>query len=212
MTNPDRTPADFGWTERMRVPALWDPLLDENARVTLGMVASAHHLAVSHDRPEVREEARLLKRHLRAKFERQHGSVRNSYFCQHLPGAIALIEEPPTLHTVLNSDNDRLVALEADCHALAHQVRSTFAGSRSQQPLTDAVYSAMTRVLAAADIAADGAEAGTRRDEPKPALASALAAAEAEVRHVRRRVRVAISGKPGSSTSRAPCSARLSPW
>lgn len=183
MTTADRAPEDFGWTERPRVPALWDPLLDENARATLGMVASAHHLSVSHDRPEVREEARLLKRNLRAKFERQHGPVRNSYFCQHLPGAIALVEEPLTLHTVLNSDNDRLVALEADCHALAHQVDTAFAGTRDRQPLTDAVYSAMTRVLAAADMAAAGDETG---------LAACLAAAEAEVEHVRTRVRVAI--------------------
>ena len=180
MTTPDRTPADFGWTERPRVSALWDPLLDENARVTLGMVASAHHLAVSHDRPEVRDEARLLKRHLRAKFERQQGPIRNSYFCQHLPGAIAMIEEPLAVHTVLNIDNDRLVALEADCHALAHQAHTAFAGSRAQQPLTDAIYSAMTRVLAAADIT----------DEAT--LVPALAAAEAEVEHVRKRVRVAI--------------------
>jgi hypothetical protein len=183
MTTPDRTPADFGWTERPRVSALWDPLLDDSARVTLGMVASAHHLAASHDRPEVRDEARLLKRHLRTKFERQQGAVRNSYFCQHLPGAIAMVEEPQALHTVLNSGNDRLVALEADCHALDHQAHTAFAGSRSQQPLTDAVYSAMTRVLAAADIAATGDEA---------ALAPALAAAETEVEHVRKRVEVAI--------------------
>lgn len=179
-TTAERTPADFGWTERPRVPALWDPLLDDNARVTLGMVASAHHLAVSHDRPEVRDEARLLKRHLRTKFERQHGPIRNSYFCQHRVGAIAMVEDPLSLHTVLNIDNDRLVALEADCHALSHQAETTFAGSRARQPLTDAVYSAMTRVLAAADIT-DEAE-----------LVPALAAAEVEVEHVRTRVRVAI--------------------
>jgi hypothetical protein len=179
----ERTPADFGWTERARVTALWDPLLDDNAFVTLGMVASAHHLAVSHDRPEVRDEARLLKRHLRAKFERQHGPIRNSYLCQHLPGGIAMIGDPATLHTVLNSENDRMVAREADCHALAHQVRTTFGDSRAQQPLTDAIYSAMTRVLAAADLAATGEEA---------ALAPALAAADTEVEHVRKRVEVDI--------------------
>lgn len=182
-TTPERTPADFGWTERPRVSALWDPLLDDSARVTLGMVASAHHLSVSHDRPEVRDEARLLKRNLRTKFERQNGSVRNSYFCMHLPGAIAMVEEPVALHTVLNSNNDRLVALEADCHALAHQVHTAFVGSRGQQPLTDAIYSAMTRVLAAADLAATGDET---------ALVPALAAAEAEVEHARTRVGVAI--------------------
>jgi hypothetical protein len=181
------TPEDFGWAERPRLPALWEPLLDDNARVSLGMVASAHHLAVSHDRPEVREEARLLKRHLRAKFERQQGPIRNSYFCQRLPGGIAVIEEPVALHTVLNSDNDRLVALEADCHALAHQVHTAFAGSRSQQPLTDGIYSAMTRVLAAADTAQKNAPPTALED-----IAPALAAAEAEVEHVRKRVEIAI--------------------
>jgi hypothetical protein len=225
MTVPERTHDDFGWTERPRLPALWEPLLDDSARVSLGMVASAHHLAVSHDRPEVREEARLLKRHLRAKFERQQGPIRNSYFCQRLPGGIAVIEEPVALHTVLNSDNDRLVALEADCHALAHQVHTAFAGSRSQQPLTDGIYSAMTRVLAAADTAQKNAPptalgaaaqggatsapaADTAQGNVPPALAvaaqegatsapaediaPALAAAEAEVEHVRKRVEIAI--------------------
>lgn len=212
------TPDDFGWAERPRLPALWEPLFDDSARVSLGMVASAHHLAVSHDRPEVREEARLLKRHLRAKFERQQGPIRNSYFCQHLPGGIAVTEEPVALHTVLNSDNDRLVALEADCHALAHQAQTAFAGSRAQQPLTDGIYSAMTRVLAAADTAqksvppalaapaqersasdtvqesvppAAGAQAGSAATAHED-LAPALAAAEAEVEHVRTRVQVAI--------------------
>jgi hypothetical protein len=199
------TPEDFGWAERPRLPALWEPLLDDNARVSLGMVASAHHLAVSHDRPEVREEARLLKRHLRAKFERQQGPIRNSYFCQRLPGGIAVIEEPVALHTVLNSDNDRLVALEADCHALAHQVHTAFAGSRSQQPLTDGIYSAMTRVLAAADTAQKnapptalgaaaqgGATSAPAADTAQEDIAPALAAAEAEVEHVRKRVEIAI--------------------
>lgn len=174
MTTTDRTPADFGWTERPRVSALWDPLLDDGARVTLGMVASAHHLGATHERQEVRDEARLLKRHLRAKFERQHGPIRNSYFCQHLPGGIALTEDPVALHTVLNSDDDRLVALEADAHALAHQVQTAFGGR--QHPLVDGIYSAMTRVLAAADATTD----------------EALAAAETEIDHLRKRVRVAI--------------------
>lgn len=179
MTSADRTPTDFGWTERVRLSALWEPLLDDNARVPLGMVASAHHLSVSHERPEVRDEAKLLKRHLRARFERLHGPIRNSYFCQHLAGAVAMIEKPVALHSVLNSDNDRLVALEAECQALAYQLDTAFDGSRAQQPLTDGIYSAMTRVLAAADAAPEE-------------LAPALAAAEAEVAHARTRVQVAI--------------------
>jgi hypothetical protein len=179
-------------------------LLDDKVRVTLGNIASAHHLAVSHDQREVREEARKLERELRAKFERQHGPIRNSYFCQNLPGGIAMIEEPPALHTVLNSDNDRLVALEADCHALDHQLNTAFGRFRAQQPLTDGIYSAMTRVLAAADIVAAPApapdavvEAGAVPAVPVAtrddfALLPALAAAEAEVEHVRKRVEIAI--------------------
>jgi hypothetical protein len=127
----------------------------------------------------VRDEAKLLKRHLRARFEEWQGPIRNSYFCRHLPGAIAMIEDPVALHTVLNSDNDRLVALEADCHALTHQVQNAFTEPASRQALIDGIYSAMTRVLAAADV--DQAD-----------LAPALAAAEAEVDHMRTRVRVAI--------------------
>lgn len=113
MTSGDSplSPADFGWTDRVRLPQLWEPLLEAKARVSLGAVASAHHIASSREHtPEVREEAKLLRRCLRAKFEQGNGAIRNSYFCRNLPGGIALIEDPVDLQTVLNSENDRLLA------------------------------------------------------------------------------------------------------
>lgn len=170
MTTPDRTPADFGWTGQVKVSTLWEPLRDENARVTLGMVASAHRFVMT--RPDVRDEARLLKRCLRAKFEQQQGTIRNSYFCERLTGAIAMIEQPIALHTVLNSADDRLVALEADCNALAHQTKTAYGRSRAQQPLVDGIYSAMTRVLAAADVAVKAAGAA---DPPTRAASAGTA-------------------------------------
>jgi hypothetical protein len=184
------SPADFGWTDQVRLPQLWEPLLEAKARVSLGAVASAHHIASTRTHSsEVREEARLLRRLLRSKFE-QRGAIANSYFCRNLPGGIVLIERsdknPTDLQTVLNSENDRLVALEADCHALVHETRVAFSKPGDQlRPLLDAVYSAMTRVLAAADLAAAPEQDGVR-------LAAALAAAEREVEHVGTRVRVAI--------------------
>lgn len=180
------SPADFGWTDPVRLSQLWEPLLEPRAKVTLGALAWSHRHAIDRDnRPEVREEAKLLRRYLRTKFEEQHGAVRNSYFCRNLPGGLALIEEPVDLQSVLNSDNARLVALEAECHALVHQTKVAFSGRDQLRPLVDAVYSAMTRVLAAADLAAAPEPDGVR-------LAAALAAAEREVEHVRTRVRVAI--------------------
>lgn len=181
------SPADFGWSDKVRLYQLWEPLLEPKAWVALGSVASAHRHAVKKaNEPEVREEAKLLRRCLRAKFEQQHGAIRNSYFCRNLPGGIVLIEKPVDLQTVLNSENDRLVALEADCHALVHQTKVAFPDNDDQsRPLVDAVYSAMTRVLAAADLAAAPEPDGVR-------LAAALAAAERQVEHVGTRVRAAI--------------------
>ncbi len=180
------SPADFGWTDHLRMPHLWEQLLEAKARVSLGAVASAHHIAVTREHsPEVREEAGLLRRLLRSKFEQQHGVIRNSYFCRNLPGGIVLTEAPVDLHSVLNSENDRLVALEADYHALVHETKFALGGGYQVTPQVDAVYSAMTRVLAAADLAA-----APEPDEAR--LAEALAAAEREVEHVRTRVHVAI--------------------
>jgi hypothetical protein len=190
----ERTPADYGWTEPTRVH-LWDPLLDNGARVTFGNVVSAHQLATSRERdPEVREEARLLKRHLRAKFEQQVGPIQNSFFCGRVRGGVAIVERTtPTgpsreLHTVLNSSVASLVALEAECHALAHQTRDAFCGTPAaldqQRLLTDAVYSAMTRVLSAADLAAQATDLD--------GVDAAVATARAEVAHVSTRVHTAI--------------------
>lgn len=178
------SPADFGWTDQVRLPQLWEPLLEAKARVGLGAVASAHHIASTRE-GAVRDEAKLLRRCLRAKFEQQHGVVSNSYFCRNLPGGIVLIETPD-LQTVLNSENDRLVALEADCHTLVHETKVAFPDDPVRsRPLVDAVYSAMTRVLAAAELAAAPSPDGVR-------LAAALAAAERVVEQATTRVRVAI--------------------
>jgi hypothetical protein len=169
MNTTERTPSEFGWTGPVRLSALWEPLREENAQVTLGI-------------------------------------------CRHLTGAIAMIEEPVALHTVLNSDNDRMVALEAECHALAHQTHTAFGRSRAQRPLVDAIYSAMTRVLAAADAAATStapeadsvrkvaepgeppvdADGAVAQEQARSRLDAALATAETEVEHVSRRVRVAV--------------------
>lgn len=185
---PERTPADLGWAGQPRVP-LWDPLRHDDARVTLGMVVQAHHLSVSPDQDEeVRQEAELLERLLLAKFERQCGPIHNSYLCRHARGGAAIVGPDRELHTVLRTATARLVVLEADCQALAHQTRETFSDSRGRlnqrRPLTDAIYSAMTRVLTAADLTEKATTDG-QRDE-------ALAAAEKEVEHVTTRVRTAI--------------------
>lgn len=183
-----RTPADLGWTGEVHVH-MWDPLLDDGAVVTFNMIVSAHRVAVDRDREkEIRREARELRRLLRVKFERQHGPIQNSYFCGHVQGGAAIVERDGNreLHTILNSSLDRLVALEAECHALAHQLRTALSRVPGQlEPLTDALFSAMTRVLAAADLA-------ERTDVPDEVRIAALNAAELEFAHAGVRVRAAI--------------------
>lgn len=196
ITAPARTPADLGWPGRCRLPVLWDLATNPEARVTFGKVVLAYDLAKPGS--DVRDEALVLFRALQERFEQQHGAIENSYFCTHVRGGCALVERivgsgpdalvERRLHTVLNSPVTDLVTLEADCVLLADEANAALV-RRAQLPalraVSDAVYSAMTRVLAAADRWADPAT-------PNEDRLAILATAKADYAAASQRVRATI--------------------
>src|SRR5262245_24312840 len=153
------------------------------------MLVQAHYQQQHGAEADLREEAKLAKRALWEKFERQQGGpIRNSYLCMRVHGGVATVGDRATseLHTVLNSSNATLVTLEATCNVLADQVRTAFSSSGQPQQtgrLIDAIYSATARVLEAADLP-DDTTADVRAAE--------VAAAQAEVEHVAKRTGEAI--------------------
>jgi hypothetical protein len=193
-------PRELGWTEPVRLPDLWDLVTDPRARVGFGKVVLAHD--VPRTNPEVTAEALFLERLLRERFEQQNGAIQNSYFCSHLRGGCALVERVDAdqhvdrrLHTVLNSEVGDLVGMEGECVLAVEQ--STAALCRpsladSLRMASDAVYSAMTRVLTAADQWADptvGHDArlaglGAARTEVDQAFARVRATIQRQARFV----------------------------
>jgi hypothetical protein len=190
------TVADFGWGGKVRLPELWDLVTTPDARVTFGKVVRAHDLHRTH--PVVADEATAVGRALRARFEEQHGTIQNSYFCEYLLGGCAMVERATgagrharierRLHSVLNSPVADLVALEARCMTLSDDVNAALHRPGNQAALrsvSDAVYSAMTRVLGAADRFADPAATADDR-------LTALTAARREVADAATRVGATI--------------------
>jgi hypothetical protein len=190
------TVADLGWGEKVRLPELWDLIIDPDARVTFGKVVRAHDLARTH--PDVVDEAAVVGPLLRAKFEAQQGVIHNSYFCEYLLGGCALVERITVtgrtrrverrLHSVVNSPVGDLVALEARCVTLADEANSTLCTPSTRSSLesaSEAIYAAMTRVLGAADRYADPAASDGDRK-------AALLAADREVGDASIRVRATI--------------------
>lgn len=187
------TPATLGWTGPVRLPDLWSLVTDPRARVGFGKVVLAHDVPRTH--PEVTDEALFLERLLRERFEAQQGTIENSYFCAQLCGGCALVEQvgpggavDRRLHTVLNSEVGDLVSMESECVLAVDQAASALCRAPQADSLrmaSDAVYSAMTRVLTAADLWADPTAAHDAR-------LSALGAARAEVDQAFARVRATI--------------------
>lgn len=192
------SPADIarslGWTGRARLADLWDLLGNPGGRVTWGKVVLAHDAPRSH--PDVTDEALFLERLLRKRFEEREGLIQNSFFCAHLVGGCALVEKKDDrtekverkLHTTLNSDVGELVGMERECVLSVDQASSALCRrglTDSLQTASDAVYSAMTRVLTAADLWADPAGDHNAR-------LGLLAAARTEVEQARARVRAII--------------------
>jgi hypothetical protein len=195
------TPADLGWEKRVRLGRTWDIVLNDHAQSTFGLIVAMRELSRTHQDVDVRGEASVLERALRAKFEKQSGTIRNSYFCKKVRGGAAVTEMPTpsgpdqVLHTVLTTPVAALIALENECQILAEQVRTAFRGQKftyQAKVLFDAIYSAMTRVLSAADLEAtasslgdiSGASVPAARDEVANARARVEASTQREARFV----------------------------
>jgi hypothetical protein len=113
-------------------------------------------------------ESREIETALTARFQQEHGTIVKSYINRHAIGGCALTETdrpdrpPRALHTVLNSTSDRLLSMETRCGVLFQDAVAVFADDRHRAErvvATDAVYGAMTRVLAAAETLAPGRRA-----------------------------------------------------
>ncbi|MCE7011895.1 hypothetical protein LWC34_55155 [Kibdelosporangium philippinense] len=166
---------EFGWAGEPTMEH-WSRVTNDNARVTFGMIVVVHASSKQ-------DEAEALERALRAKFEKQTGVIHNSFFCSRERGGVALVQSETSweLHTTLDSADADLVKLEADCRASVDQARDMLPGSQIKT-LVETLYSAMTRVLLAADLLR----------EPQADRAAILATAQKEVLHATTRVQAAI--------------------
>jgi hypothetical protein len=156
------------------MPDLWDQLIP-GALVTFAKIIIARRYTKNQ---ELRDEARAAELALGERFVQQHGTIQNAHYCANIIGGCALTEKVTklgrrgetcrTLHTVLNRAAPELVALEATCIALTTKADAVLRGRPSLLPnlrvTTDAVFSAMTRVLRAA--AAAGRSAAAPRRSP----------------------------------------------
>jgi hypothetical protein len=148
---------------------------------------------------ELADEALSVEVTLTQHFEAVEGPIQNSYFCRKALGACAVAGPPPPspggtaqqslrLHTVLNSDDARLIALEARCNDMSDQIVDTLAGrpsyARQMRGAVMAIYSVMTRVLSAADQQAASAD-------PVRVTAS-VQAAQAELDAAQRRAEILL--------------------
>ncbi|RSM70283.1 hypothetical protein DMH04_44955 [Kibdelosporangium aridum] len=173
----------YGWAGEPTMEH-WSRVTNDQARVTFGMIVVVHEAFRTAGDTLTQDEAEALERALRAKFEKQIGVIHNSYFCSRERGGVALVESATSgweLHTALNCSDADLVKLEADCRASVDQARDMLPGPQIKT-LVEALYSAMTRVLLAADLLRD---AGADR-------AAIVATAQKEVTLATTRVQAAI--------------------
>lgn len=192
-TKPEPTPgspASYGWIGPTKL-ALWPALAKPERLITLGNYIAIHELR-NHAKDEIKAEAKLLAPLLLDAFEERTGHILNKYVCTHIRGGGALLRLPDKsfeLHTVLNTGSAELVALEAQCHQLVGDIRTVFTrpdrDSDSTRVLSEAVYSAASRVLAAADVLA---AAGSTPD----AIANAVQTAKTDVAQAADRVGTAV--------------------
>lgn len=134
-----------------------------------------------------KEAGHWLMPRLRERFAAAHGGLEKEYLCRHVVGGCVLAGDR-SVHSILNSTTPSLVSAEIACKVMAREARHGFATRRLKPQLeeaTDHAYSALTRVLAAADAQADAAVAEAVRAER-------IVAAREEVATAQRRVEVLL--------------------
>lgn len=124
-----------------------------------------------------------LAERLQDRFAAAHGGVEKDYYCAHTTGG-CLLAGDRGVHSILNSAPLPVVTAEIECKVLAREARYGFAADRLRPQLeeaTDHVYSALTRVMGAADAHANPAASADAR-------AQAVTTANEEVAAAKRRV------------------------
>lgn len=190
-TDPDR----LARAQRM-LAELTQLAAAEDAVVPFGRVVQARSIARL---PELHDQARTVEQGLLTAFARTEGPIQNAYYCTTAVAGCALAGPPPAimgdpprpslaLHTVLNTDHERLNALEARCNEVFDQIAERgLARSSTQLPVRQAaaaVYDVMTNVLAAADQVAT--------DPDSPRLPALIRSAQMDLAAARRRADIIV--------------------
>lgn len=120
---------------------------------------------------------------LQRRFAEAYGGIEKDYYCSHTKGGCVLTQDR-TVHSILNDAPTPLVTAEIECKVIAREARYGFDRQRLRPQLeeaTDHAYSALTRVMGAADEYANPASTDERK-------AQAMTTATDEVAAVRKRV------------------------
>ena len=169
-----------------KFPDLYEAATSESLRLSFKQVVQAWRLTKGQDRQEALAGDWLFPR-LREKFGREHQGIEKDYYCERAVGG-GLLATDRTLHSILNTDRPALAQAEIACKVMARDAAIGFAGPRLKAQLeeaTDHAYSALTRVLGAADKVASDDVGDQDKD-------LAIAAAVAEVKTVQQRIDVLL--------------------
>jgi hypothetical protein len=167
-------------------PDLYLAATSESVRPSFKQVVQAWRLTKREDREDALAGDWLMPR-LRDKFASQHNGIEKDYYCDRAVGG-GLLATDRSLHSILNTDRPALAAAEISCKVMAREAMTGFAGDRLLPQLeeaTDHAYSALTRVLGAADKVA-------RDDVGDQDKDLAIASAAAEVKTMQERIDVLL--------------------
>lgn len=178
-----RTPEEVKQAAAKLAPDLYRTVTQ--GTVTVDHLAQAQRIAQRY--PELKAESRVLKQLGKDRYAEQTGDpIRTEYWCAKEYGGVVLTDSGRLL-SVLNSSRRDLVVMELMVKQLAHDVERVFVkrSPRERVESVDLLYSVATRVMSAADIAADPGR------EPA-ALEDALAVMRTEWSLARRRAYLLI--------------------
>lgn len=115
------------------------------------------------------------------RFGAKRDGVVKDYYCTHVIGG-CLLAGDRTIHSILNGAPVPLVTAEMECKVMAREASYGFKDQAHQlDEATDHAYSALTRVMGAADVYANP-------DAPEAAKVEAIQTAVQEVHNAQRRV------------------------
>lgn len=167
-------------------PDLYEAATSEAVRPSFKQVVQAWRLTKRADPQDVQAGDWLMPR-LREKFGREHQGIEKDYYCDRAVGG-GLLATDRSLHSILNTDRPVLAQAEIACKVMAREAAIGFVGPRLRPQLeeaTDHAYSALTRVLGAADKVA-------RDDFGDQDKDLAIASAATEVKAVQQRIDVLL--------------------